>query len=47
MEEWLVIVQSFQQVTISPEGVASQAQDFDPEAGADDWVKWNQIPPWK
>jgi hypothetical protein len=42
MEEWLVIVQSFQQVTISPQGVASQAQDFDPEADADDWVKWNQ-----
>ncbi len=42
MEEWLVIVQSFQQVTISPEGVASQAQDFDPQADADDWVKWNQ-----
>jgi hypothetical protein len=42
MEEWLVIVQSFQQVTISPEGIASQPQDFDREADADDWVKWNQ-----
>jgi hypothetical protein len=42
MEEWQVIVQAFQQVTISPEGVASQPQDFDPEADADDWVKWNQ-----
>ena len=42
MEEWQVIVLSFQQVTISPEGVASQPQNFDPEADADDWVKWNQ-----
>jgi len=42
MEEWQVIVQAFQQVTISPDGVASQPQDFDPEADADDWVKWNQ-----
>jgi hypothetical protein len=42
MEEWHVIVKSFQQVTISPDGVASQPQDFDPEADADDWVKWNQ-----
>jgi hypothetical protein len=42
MEEWLVIVQSFQQVTISPEGVASQPQAFDPKADADDWVRWNQ-----
>jgi hypothetical protein len=42
MEEWEVIVQSFQQVTISPDGVASKPQDFDREADADDWVKWNQ-----
>jgi hypothetical protein len=42
VEEWQVIVQSFQQVTISPEGVASQPQAFDPKADADDWVKWNQ-----
>jgi hypothetical protein len=42
MEEWQVIVQSFQQVTISSAGVASQPQDFDPEADADDWVRWNQ-----
>lgn len=42
VEEWLVIVQAFQQVTISPDGVPSQPQNFDPEADADDWVKWNQ-----
>jgi hypothetical protein len=42
MEEWHVIVKSFQQVSISPQGVASQPQDFDPKADADDWVRWNQ-----
>lgn len=42
LEEWYVIVKSFQQVTISPDGVASQPQDFDPQADADEWVKWNR-----
>jgi hypothetical protein len=42
MEEWVVIVKAMQQITISPQGVASPAQDFDPKADADDWVKWNQ-----
>lgn len=42
MEAWHVIVKSFQQVSISPQGVASQPQDFDPKADADDWVIWNQ-----
>src|SRR5574341_1839396 len=42
MEEWTVIVQAMQQITISPQGVASKPQDFDPKADADDWVKWNQ-----
>jgi len=42
LEEWHVIVKSFQQVSISPQGVASQPQDFDPKADADDWVTWNQ-----
>ena len=42
LEEWHVIVKSFQQVSISPQGVASQPQDFDPKADADDWVLWNQ-----
>jgi len=42
MEEWHVIVKSFQQVTISPKGVASQPQDFTPQQDMDDWVKWNQ-----
>jgi hypothetical protein len=42
LEEWYVIVKSFQQVTISPDGVPSQPQDFDRVADADDWVKWNQ-----
>ena len=33
MEEWHVIVKSFQQVSISPQGIASQPQDFDPKVG--------------
>ncbi len=43
MDEWHVIVQSFQQITISPQGVASKPQDFNAqEDAAEDWVKWNQ-----
>jgi hypothetical protein len=42
MEEWHVIVKSFQQVTISPQGVPSEPQDFNPQQDMDDWVKWNQ-----
>jgi hypothetical protein len=42
MVEWTVIVKAMQQISISPQGVASKPQDFDPRADADDWVKWNQ-----
>jgi len=42
MEEWTVIVKAMQQISISPQGVASKPQDFDARADADDWVKWNQ-----
>jgi hypothetical protein len=42
MEEWHVIVKSFQQVTISPEGKPSEPKDFTPQEDADDWVKWNR-----
>jgi hypothetical protein len=42
MEEWHVIVESFQQITISPQGVASKPEEFNLQQDLDDWVKWNQ-----
>jgi ferric-dicitrate binding protein FerR (iron transport regulator) len=42
MEEWTVIVKAMQQISISPQGVASKPQDFDAATDADDWVRWNQ-----
>ena len=42
MEEWTAIVKAMQQISISPQGVPSKPQDFDPKADADDWVRWNQ-----
>jgi hypothetical protein len=42
MEEWHVIVKSFQQVAVSPNGVASEPQDFTAQQDRDDWVLWNQ-----
>ncbi|HWR72361.1 MAG TPA: FecR family protein [Nitrospirota bacterium] len=41
MEEWHVIVRSFQQVTITPEGKPSEPTDFNPQEEMDDWVRWN------
>ncbi len=42
MEEWTTIVKAMQQISISPQGVPSKPENFDPKADADDWVKWNQ-----
>ena len=42
MEEWTAVVKAMQQITISPQGVPSKPEDFDPKADADEWVKWNQ-----
>jgi hypothetical protein len=43
MEQWHEIVKSMQQITISPQGVASKPQDFNAqEDAADEWVRWNQ-----
>jgi hypothetical protein len=42
MEEWTEIVKAMQQISISPQGVPSKPEDFDPKADADEWVKWNQ-----
>ncbi len=41
MEEWHVIVGSFQQVTITPEGRPSEPADFKLQEDMDDWVRWN------
>ena len=41
-EEWTAIVQAMQQISISPQGVPSKPEAFDPKADADDWVRWNQ-----
>jgi FecR protein len=42
LQEWTYIVHAMQQITVSPQGAASQPQNFDPKADADEWVKWNQ-----
>src|SRR3989304_1208836 len=41
-EEWSYIVKSWQQITVSPEGVASKPVSFSPEEDKSDWVIWNQ-----
>src|SRR5208283_5366527 len=42
MEEWTYIVKAMQQISISPQGIATQPQDFDPKTETDEWVRWNQ-----
>ena len=41
-EEWEYIVRSWQQITVSPKGVASKPVSFRPEEDRDEWVIWNQ-----
>lgn len=41
-EEWTYIVKSWQQIAISPSGVASKPVSFTPEEDKSDWVLWNQ-----
>ncbi len=42
MEQWTAIVKAMQQITISPQGVPSKPEDFDPKTDSDEWVRWNQ-----
>lgn len=42
IEEWSYIVKSWQQVTISPKGIASKPVSFTREEDRDEWVAWNQ-----
>lgn len=41
-EEWSYIVKSWQQISVSPEGVASKPVSFSPEEDKSEWVLWNQ-----
>jgi hypothetical protein len=41
-EEWSYIVKSWQQIYVSPEGVALKPVSFSPEEDKSDWVIWNQ-----
>jgi len=43
MEEWTQIVREMMEIHISPDGVPTEPEQFDPaeQKKADDWVKWN------
>lgn len=41
-EEWSYIVKSWQQIAVSPEGIASKPVSFSPEEDKSEWVLWNQ-----
>lgn len=41
-EEWSYIVKSWQQISVSPEGIASKPVSFSPEEDKSEWVLWNQ-----
>ena len=41
MEEWIRIVESMQQITVSSEGIPSKPRSFTMEEDLNDWVQWN------
>ena len=41
MEEWVRIVETMQQITVSPEGIPSTPRKFTMEEDLNDWVQWN------
>jgi hypothetical protein len=42
METWTFIVKTMNQVTIKPDGSASEPAPFSAEEDASQWVLWNQ-----
>ncbi len=43
MEEWVYIVKSLQQISISADGTATRPFRFDIKADLNAWVRWNQM----